>query len=122
MGYVHGRSRARRRVAFARGRWVTPASARHASSSARRPARGRRKPRGGSLTPGRYELILAGIDPAALSAAFPEAAVSRDGGHCRLFAAFDDERLIAGLHRIALLGGRLLGILSADRLPVPGRR
>jgi hypothetical protein len=66
-------------------------------------------------------LLLAGIDHAALAEAFPEAEASRDGGRCRLLGVFDDERLATVVHRIALLGGRVLGILSVDRLAMSVR-
>jgi hypothetical protein len=121
MGYVHGRSRARRRVAFTRGRYIRPALTRRALDLTRRATPDARKPRATRLTPGRYELFLAGIDHAALAAAFPEAEVSRAGGRCRLLAVFDDESLTTVVQRIALLGGRVLGIWSVDRLAMLGR-
>ena len=79
----------------------------------------RREPQ---LAAGRYELILTGVDQAALTMAFPEAVVRLDGRHCRVSGRFDDARMTAAVGHVALLGGRVLGVLCADRLPVRDTR
>jgi hypothetical protein len=119
MGYVHGRNRARRWVSVECGGYTAPALARRARDSARNAERAIHEQATGMLTAGRYELILAGIHHAAVAAAFPEAEVSQDGRRCRLFGTFDDECLPAILDRVAQLGGRVVGILSVDRLRMP---
>src|SRR4051812_49149604 len=72
------------------------------------------------LEPGPYELHVTGLDPAMLACAFPEAAGVSAGDVSVLVGAFDDRSLAAVIRRVNLLGGRVLAMFRAARLPAQG--
>src|SRR4051812_23732164 len=72
------------------------------------------------LEPGPYELHVTGLDPAMLACAFPEAAGDATGDVSVLVGAFDGRSLAAVIRRVNLLGGRVLAMFRAARLPAQG--
>jgi hypothetical protein len=60
----------------------------------------------------RYQLYITGLDPNKLARAFPETDVVVRSDASTLSGELDDRRLEAARRRLALLGGRLIGLSS----------